>query len=197
MLTTARLTAIVLMLIACMALFRSAQLAATKGPVEWPTFYLSPIKGPKAIQVAKDFGLGPPRPAMVAQDETLVVGRAWSLFARHYEFSYYVGLQRRRVITIRRAGFPFTHDEIETTVEGLSVEGSSHYHERKRIDTDVGLFWTNVVICAVVPASLLSWLIMFAPFQAIAWRRRRAGRCVRCGYKLVEGGLDRCPECGQ
>lgn len=48
------------------------------------------------------------------------------------------------------------------------------------------LFW-SVVLAILL---LVPWAIRLL----IAWRRRRAGLCIRCKYDLT--GLDQCPECG-
>jgi len=55
------------------------------------------------------------------------------------------------------------------------------------------------------------WLPLWIPFVAFIayptvaflrgparrWRRRRAGRCIRCGYDLTGNESGVCPECGQ
>lgn len=76
-----------------------------------------------------------------------------------------------------------------------------------------GFGWSRLVMPyqggRVLNRSLLmpAWapVVLFAAYPTIAfirgplrrWRRRRTGRCIRCGYDLTGNASGRCPECGQ
>jgi hypothetical protein len=44
---------------------------------------------------------------------------------------------------------------------------------------------------------VLSWLLYFGFARTREKRRRRAGRCIRCGYNLTGNNNGICPECGE
>ena len=60
--------------------------------------------------------------------------------------------------------------------------------------------WRNYVLR--VPGWLVLVAILAYPMTALArgpvrrWRRRRKGRCLRCGYDLTGNVSGACPECG-
>ncbi len=63
---------------------------------------------------------------------------------------------------------------------------------------------TVLIRCAPYVWSLLFWVFWsavlgatFVPSAIVSRRRRARGQCLKCGYAMAEGGLDRCPECGQ
>jgi hypothetical protein len=52
-------------------------------------------------------------------------------------------------------------------------------------------FWIPFVVFAAYPAYAI------ATRWVRPYRRRRAGKCVACGYSLIGNTSGRCPECGQ
>ena len=70
------------------------------------------------------------------------------------------------------------------------------------IETDlpIGLIPYQPILPAMLVNTLLYagmwWCVLGAPGMVIKWRRRRAGRCVQCGYDLRASGGGMCPECG-
>ncbi len=49
------------------------------------------------------------------------------------------------------------------------------------------VFWSAVLGATFVPGAIVS---------RRRRRRRAKGQCLKCGYAMAAGGLDRCPECG-
>lgn len=75
-----------------------------------------------------------------------------------------------------------------------SVLGPERYYSTSRV------MWINLPAIAITTALLpvlargVLWLVMASPVSVVE-RRRRAGRCLRCGYDL-RASPERCPECG-
>jgi len=63
---------------------------------------------------------------------------------------------------------------------------------------DLHRLWPTVVLpwwAIAMPLSV--WPIWWLLWDRMRWRRRRAGRCVGCGYDLRETTGRACPECGR
>jgi len=60
-----------------------------------------------------------------------------------------------------------------------------------------GPIWPGLLANTAIYGSAW-WALLFGPGMFIRWRRRRAGRCVKCGYDLrgLSPGSE-CPECGR
>jgi len=71
-------------------------------------------------------------------------------------------------------------------------------------DSDVGQIPTVLPYSPIWPGLLANtaiygsawWAMLFGPGMLIRWRRRRAGRCAKCGYDLRGSASDACPACG-
>lgn len=59
----------------------------------------------------------------------------------------------------------------------------------------LGVLWPGLVANSALYALSLSAVIAFAIHARRAWRRR-AGRCMSCGYSLAGNASGVCPECG-
>lgn len=57
-------------------------------------------------------------------------------------------------------------------------------------------YWPGAAINAAI-FSLAWWLMLAVPPMVLRTRRRRRGRCAKCGYDLRATDDGRCPECGR
>jgi hypothetical protein len=103
------------------------------------------------------------------------------------------------------------HAVYSTPLPGGSTAGSRNFlNSRTKIDKQFGPFYARRVPVSNVVASGVGgpfWallpLLWIWPAMAFVhgplrrWRRRRAGRCTRCGYPLTGLPEPRCPECGR
>ena len=112
------------------------------------------------------------------------------------------GFSRKRT----RDDFRYTHSPVDRSIRGLHRRIRDRHPHRF-----LGVGWTSAdrydnpaMTWATVPYSHLAVRAALLPAgRATAWqwkqvpRRKREGRCLRCGYDLTGNASGVCPECGE
>jgi hypothetical protein len=85
-----------------------------------------------------------------------------------------------------------------TAVHALSVGRPLNFTDARGICgyLPIAPIWSGLALNTIF-YGMMAWGLLFLPGTLRRWRRRRGGRCVKCGYN--RGGLAMgaaCPECG-